>query len=66
MEVVFRVDSSTEMGYGHVMRCLTLADGLRNRKANIKFVCRDLPGHLGSLVIEKGYINTFTEPHIKL
>jgi UDP-2,4-diacetamido-2,4,6-trideoxy-beta-L-altropyranose hydrolase len=44
------------MGVGHIMRCLTLADGLRKRGAKIIFVCRDLHGHLGSLVVEKGYI----------
>ena len=56
MDVACRVDSSTEMGVGHIMRCLTLADGLRKKNVSVTFVCRDLPGHLGDLVIEKGYM----------
>ena len=56
MDIVFRVDSSTEIGAGHIIRCLTLADELSKREVNIKFICRDLPGHLGNLVIKKNYI----------
>ncbi len=38
------------------MRCLTLAEELRKeRQVSIRFVCRDLPGNLSSLVEDKGY-----------
>jgi len=47
MNVVFRVDASIEMGIGHVMRCLTLADALRDEGAHCHFVCRE---HLGNLI----------------
>jgi UDP-2,4-diacetamido-2,4,6-trideoxy-beta-L-altropyranose hydrolase len=43
--VVIRVDASTDIGTGHVMRCLTLAHALKRRGANVSFVCADLPGH---------------------
>lgn len=46
MNVVFRVDSSTAMGVGHVVRCLTLAETLRMRGVDLQFICRQLPGSL--------------------
>ncbi len=55
MNVIVRVDSSQLIGMGHLMRCLTLAETLRNEKAIITFICRDLPGNLSNLVVEKGF-----------
>lgn len=55
MKVVFRVDASIEMGIGHVMRCLTLADALREEGAQCRFVCREHPGHLFNQIAERGY-----------
>lgn len=55
MRVVFRADSSTRAGAGHVMRSLALADRLAESGAEILFLCRDEPGNLNSLVAEKGY-----------
>ncbi|MAA96317.1 MULTISPECIES: UDP-2,4-diacetamido-2,4,6-trideoxy-beta-L-altropyranose hydrolase [unclassified Arsukibacterium] len=59
--VVFRLDSSAVIGYGHLMRCLTLAAELRRRGANCFFICRDLPGNNSVLVKESGY-NLLTLP----
>ena len=50
MKVVFRVDSSSEMGSGHLMRCLTLANELKQKKYEIVFICRDLMGNLILLI----------------
>jgi len=52
---VFRVDASVNMGSGHVMRCLTLADDLCNSAIKILFICRQLPGHMCHFIEEKGY-----------
>ncbi len=55
LTIVIRADSSQQMGSGHVMRCLTLADELRQRGAQVLFICRELPGNLINLIEEKGY-----------
>lgn len=55
MKIAFRVDASTQMGAGHLMRCRTLALALRKRGHDIRFVCRPLQGHLMSLLIEDGF-----------
>jgi len=46
MKIVFRVDASSAMGGGHVVRCHTLAKALRRRGAKVTFVCRDHSGNL--------------------
>jgi UDP-2,4-diacetamido-2,4,6-trideoxy-beta-L-altropyranose hydrolase len=46
MKVFFRVDASAQMGAGHFMRCLTLAESLRNRSVQVAFVCREHEGNL--------------------
>lgn len=50
MNVVFRVDSSTQMGVGHLMRCLTLAGELKKRNHKITFICRELQGNIIDLI----------------
>ena len=53
--VAFRVDASLEIGTGHFMRCLTLADALKLRGAHLRFVSRHLPAYLRDLLTDKGY-----------
>lgn len=53
MNVFFRVDSSVHMGTGHLMRCLTLAEALRERGALTHFICRKHEGNLIALLQEK-------------
>ena len=55
MKVVFRADASVEIGTGHVMRCLTLADALRQRGHHVQFACVPLVGNVIDLIQEKGY-----------
>lgn len=54
MKVLFRADASVEIGSGHVMRCLTLADLLRRNGAEVCFVCKDLPGAARELLTDSG------------
>jgi len=53
MKAAFRVDASAQMGIGHFMRCLTLAESLRERGAQIRFVCREHTGNLIALLQQK-------------
>jgi len=53
--IVFRVDASLKIGTGHVMRCLTLAEALRDRGCECKFICREHPGNLIDLISERGF-----------
>lgn len=55
MNVAFRVDASIQIGTGHVMRCLTLAEELRAQGHECLFVCRNQPGHLGNYIVGKGF-----------
>lgn len=56
MKIVIRADASIAIGTGHIMRCLTLADELRSRGAEVHFICREHPGNLCELVEEHGYL----------
>jgi len=55
MKIVFRVDASIEIGTGHVMRCLTLADALKQKGAECYFICREHSGNLIITIKERGY-----------
>ena len=56
MQVVFRVDASTDIGTGHVMRCLTLARALADQGARCDFISRAHEGHLVDYVREQGFV----------
>jgi len=56
VHIVFRVDSSDQIGTGHVMRCLTLAEALRERGANCIFICRNHPKNIYYLIKEKHFL----------
>ena len=55
MKVVFRVDASQKIGTGHVIRCLTLANELRRRGANVIFIVRDMLGAMSSYLRQGGF-----------
>lgn len=46
------------MGSGHLVRCLTLAEELRRRGAEVGFLCREHAGHLCALVEARGFALT--------
>jgi UDP-2,4-diacetamido-2,4,6-trideoxy-beta-L-altropyranose hydrolase len=55
MNIAFRVDASAQIGTGHLMRCLTLADALCRRNAGIRFLSRHMPQHFRDVLASKGY-----------
>ncbi|NUT79800.1 UDP-2,4-diacetamido-2,4,6-trideoxy-beta-L-altropyranose hydrolase [Pseudomonas brassicacearum] len=55
MKVAFRADASLQIGSGHVMRCLTLAEALRAKGAECHFICREHPGNLLKSIRDKGF-----------
>lgn len=55
MKVAFRVDASHDIGTGHVMRCLALAEQLQGSGGICRFVCRDFSGNMAEFVRERGF-----------
>ena len=55
--IFIRVDSSTKIGYGHLIRCISLADTLK-KSFEIKFICTNLNGNLISQ-INKNFFEVF-------
>ena len=55
MKVAIRTDSSLTIGTGHVIRCLTLAECLRERGVKATFICREHEGNLIGFIQAKGF-----------
>lgn len=55
MKVAFRVDSGEKIGSGHLMRCLTLAHGLRSMGDEVFFIGRSHKGNMLWILEQEGY-----------
>ena len=55
MRIAIRVDASLHIGTGHLMRCLTLADVIRDAGGEVVFVCRGLADALGETIAARGH-----------
>ncbi|MBF0181197.1 MAG: UDP-2,4-diacetamido-2,4,6-trideoxy-beta-L-altropyranose hydrolase [Magnetococcales bacterium] len=53
MDVVLRADAGVNIGGGHVMRCLTLAQALERQGAQVAFACRKGTGEVVSRLGER-------------
>jgi UDP-2,4-diacetamido-2,4,6-trideoxy-beta-L-altropyranose hydrolase len=56
MNIIFRTDASLQIGTGHVVRCLTLADTLRTTGAHCYFVCREHEGNLIAQIQQRNFL----------
>jgi UDP-2,4-diacetamido-2,4,6-trideoxy-beta-L-altropyranose hydrolase len=55
MRIAIRTDAALHIGTGHVMRCLTIANALSMKGAEVHFVCRTHNGHLGERIKAQGH-----------
>lgn len=54
MRIAIRADSSSQIGGGHVMRCLALAIAASDMGHEVIFICANVPGHLGAKIKSAG------------
>tara|TARA_B100001964_G_scaffold238280_1_gene303521 strand:+ start:146 stop:1228 length:1083 start_codon:yes stop_codon:yes gene_type:complete len=55
MNFFIRTDASIKIGTGHMMRCLTLADKLSMRGADVVFITKEDEGNSIGLIEKKGF-----------
>lgn len=55
MKAIIRVDASLNIGTGHVMRCLTLSNALKNKGVLVEFICRAHKGNLIEFLRQNGF-----------
>lgn len=55
MNIIVRTDASSNIGLGHLYRCLTLAEKLQESENRVSFICRELPGNQNDFIEKKGF-----------
>lgn len=55
-KAIFRVDGGANIGLGHIIRCLTLAEGLKERDIQSIFITKDIDPNVKKKVIGKGHL----------
>ncbi|PKG81129.1 UDP-2,4-diacetamido-2,4,6-trideoxy-beta-L-altropyranose hydrolase [Colwellia sp. 75C3] len=64
--VIIRADSSSRIGVGHIMRCLTLAHKLVQANYNVSFLCKEHKGNINQEIITQGFNVICLSPPNKL
>ncbi|MDC0142453.1 UDP-2,4-diacetamido-2,4,6-trideoxy-beta-L-altropyranose hydrolase [Candidatus Nitrosopelagicus sp.] len=61
-KIFIRVDSGRDIGIGHIMRCMSLAETLARNNFEVIFISKKLDEKIYELIIKKGYkINILPE-----
>jgi UDP-2,4-diacetamido-2,4,6-trideoxy-beta-L-altropyranose hydrolase len=55
LNVIIRADASLHIGSGHIMRCLVLADALKQKGHNVVFATRPQKGDLITFIKQRGF-----------
>lgn len=55
MKIIIRADSSSNIGFGHISRCLVLAKKYKRRGFKVLFACENLEGNRINLIEEEGF-----------
>jgi UDP-2,4-diacetamido-2,4,6-trideoxy-beta-L-altropyranose hydrolase len=55
VRIAIRADASVEIGSGHVARCASLAQRLRDTGHEVAFLCRGFTGNLAGLLESEGF-----------
>nr|WP_280967024.1 UDP-2,4-diacetamido-2,4,6-trideoxy-beta-L-altropyranose hydrolase [Evansella cellulosilytica] len=55
LNVIIRVDASINIGSGHVMRCLVLAEMLKEERVEVCFICKNIRGNLIGIIKDNGF-----------
>ena len=54
-KIFFRCDSSFNIGSGHVVRCLTLANFLKRKGFSSTFICKEIKGNLFNIILKNNH-----------
>jgi len=63
MKIIIRTDASQKIGSGHVMRCINLAEGLRDKNVTVEFITRNHQGNINEQIKNKGFKVYPLPPH---
>ncbi|MDR2904822.1 MAG: UDP-2,4-diacetamido-2,4,6-trideoxy-beta-L-altropyranose hydrolase [Helicobacteraceae bacterium] len=55
LHIGFRADSSLQIGFGHISRCLNIAEEFKKNGDNVVFICRDFENNAFCMIKDRGF-----------